>query len=328
MSEILIPHKPQFINLEKNELEFQNKLFNENKTSILRELRLFSGIPEILSKLNLETLYRIDIIPEGAKLYKDSAGNFKGVFYKDGKIIQHAKLKAIGPSIVKAASAIGSQILLVSIAIQLNSIEKGVKQLLVGLHDDRIAEIISGVKQFEQAMLVLDDTKRSHIILNAIQTLNTGLEKTIRELKKQIAETPGTDESYSDNWLKSKVKVAEEKMTLAEESFYAILLGIKTLSECYATLNEPVAAESVLKKCLSDLKSANIEMAAKKARLIKVRGNILPETPWENFINFESKIFAELQLCKHYNPAEIEAISVEFKPTEITEILEVQNEKM
>lgn len=320
MTDIFVPHNSKFTNLEKNELEFQNKLFNENKKSILRELRLLLGIPEILSKLNPETLYRIDVIPDGAKLYKDSAGNFKGVFYKDGKIIQHAKLKAVGPSFVKAASAIGSQILLVSIAIQLNSIEKSVKQLLVGLHDDRIAEIISGVNQFKQAMLVLDDTKRSHIILNAIQTLNTGLEKTIRELKKQIAEAPGTNGSFFDNWGKSKVKVAEEKMTLAEESFYAILLGIKTLSECYATLNEPVAAESVLRKCLLDLKSSNIEMAAEKARLIKVRGDFLPEAPWKNFVNCESKIFSELQLCKHYGPAEIETVSVEFKPTEILEV--------
>lgn len=174
-------------------------------------------------------------------------------------------------------------------------------------------------------MLVLDDARRSHVILNAIQTLNTGLEKTIRELKKQIADAPETDGKFYNNWGKSKVKVAEETMTLAEESFYAILLGIRTLSECYATLNEPIAAKSVLNKCLSDLKSANIEMAAKKARLIKVRGNLLPETPWKNFINFESKIFAELQLCKHYNPAEIETISVEFKPTEL---LEAQNGKM
>lgn len=320
MSEILIHHKPQFINLEKNELEFQNKLFNENKTSILRELRSFSGIPEILRKLNTETLYRINIIPDGAKLYKDSAGNYKGVFYKDGKIVQQARLKAVGPSLVKAATAVGSQILLVSIAIQLNSVEKNVKQLLVGLHDDRIAEIISGVNQFKQAMLAVDDAKRSHIILNAIQTLNTGLEKTIRELKKQIAEAPGAGENLSDNWGKSKVKVAEEKMTLAEESFHAILLGIKTLSECYATLNEPAIAVSVLRKCLLDLKSADIEMAAKKARLIKVRGDILPETPWKNFVNCESRIFSELQLCEHYGHAEIETVSVEFKPTEILEV--------
>lgn len=145
MTDILVPHNFGFTTLGKNELEFQNKLFNENKAFILRELRLFSGIPEILSNLNPETLYKVVVAPEGAKLYKDSAGNYRGVFYKDGKIIQQARLKAVGFSLVKAATAIGCQILLVSIAIQLNSIEKSVKQLLVGLHDDRIAEIISGV---------------------------------------------------------------------------------------------------------------------------------------------------------------------------------------
>ncbi|HHT9111635.1 MAG TPA: hypothetical protein ACFYDZ_10835, partial [Candidatus Brocadiaceae bacterium] len=79
MSKILVPYEPHFTDLEKNELEFQNKLFNENRKSILRELRLLSVIPEIVRKLNAETLYRLDVIPEGAKLYTNKAGNFNGV---------------------------------------------------------------------------------------------------------------------------------------------------------------------------------------------------------------------------------------------------------
>ena len=41
-----------------------------------------------------------------------------------------AKFKAIGPSLVKAATAIGAQVFLISIAMQLNRIEKGISRII------------------------------------------------------------------------------------------------------------------------------------------------------------------------------------------------------
>jgi hypothetical protein len=306
-------------------LNFQNEQFLKNRKSVLNELKYCSGIPEIVRNLNPDTLYKFVAIPEGGKLYKDAAGNLKGVFYKkDGGILEHAKLKAVRPNFVKAATTVGSQILLVSIVLQLNRVEKSINRIFKELHNDRIAEIKSGITQFEQAMLTEDTNTRSMLIGHAVQSLNTGLEKTIKALESQIKQAPEPKNSFWDNWFTCKSKDAEEKMKDAEESFLASLLGTKTIAECYAAMNEPIAAESALNGFMSKINDADIQTAFKKARLIEARGNNFPEVPWKTFINFKPEIQKNIELCKFCKPSDVKSVTVEFKPVEL---LEMQNGK-
>jgi len=325
MSEIIVPYSSPFTELDKANLNFQNEQFLKNRKSVLDELKYFSGIPEIVRNLNSDTLYKFVAIPEEGKLYKDAAGNLKGVFYKkDGGILEHAKLKAVRPNLVKAATTVGSQILLVSIALQLNRVEKSINRIFKEFNNDRIAEVKSGVTQFEQAMLTEDINTRSILIAQAIQSLNTGLEKTIKALESQIRQAPEPKNSFWDNWFTSKSKDAEEKMKDAEELFFVSLLGTKTLAECYAALNEPIAAESALKRFMSKINDADIETAFKKARLIEAKGHNFPEVPWKTFINFKPEIEKNIELCKSCKPSDIKSVTVEFKPLEL---LEMQNGK-
>jgi hypothetical protein len=321
MSKALVPYKYPFVEPQSDNLRFQKGKFNENRLSVLNELRSVSGVPEIINKLNQDTVYKIVAAPKGAILHKDQVtGTVKGVFYKDGKIIEHAKLKAIRPSLIKAATAIGSQILLVSIAMQLNQIEKTLSQIISEFHNDRIAEIFSGVEQFQQSMYVQDNERQSRLIENAIQTLNTGLKKTVRSLKLQIQQLPDPDNKLRHNWSwkMSKSQKAKEKIRIAEESFFSSILGIRTLSECFAALNEPIAAESVLKKQVLNLKDCGIKIAAEKARLIEQEEGILPEAPWYDFLKYEPELHKNLESCKLCNPASVETIEVEFKPVELS----------
>lgn len=317
MTKALIPCSPPFGELEKDNLVIQKNIFKKNRDIILSELRCLSGVPEIISQLNQDTVYKIVAAPEGAKLYKDAAGNIKGVFYKDGQIVEHAKFKAFHPSLVKAATAIGSQILLVSIAMQLNRIEKGMSRIINEFHNDRISEIFSGCNQYHQAMTVQNINRQSRLIEHAIQTLNIGIEKTIRSLKMQIEDAPNPQVGLFDNWVTNKSKIAEEKMKMVEESFQASLIGIKTLSECYAILNEPITAVSVLTKNMSDLKASGIEMAARKARLIEFKTSAPPEAPWKNFLKYEPKFMDEIQSCNSLTNKEFDCIEIEFKPKEL-----------
>ena len=146
MTKIVIPYTPP--DLGPNS-DFQTKIFRKNREAVLSELRCLSGIPEIVSTLNQDAVYKIVCSPEGGKLHTDTAGNLKGVFYKDGKIMQHAKLRAIGPSLVKCATAVGSQILLIHIAIQLNEVKKAINILKEMMYENRLAKISSGVEQYE-----------------------------------------------------------------------------------------------------------------------------------------------------------------------------------
>ena len=102
MSKITIPYAPP--DLGPNS-DFQIKIFRKNREAVLSELRCLSGIPEIVSTLNQDTVYKIVCSPEGGKLYADAAGNLKGVFYEGGKIVRHAKLQLVGRSFVNGISS-------------------------------------------------------------------------------------------------------------------------------------------------------------------------------------------------------------------------------
>lgn len=319
MTKSLIPYTFPNIDLSVSNADFQTKIFLKNRNAVLGELRCISGMPEIARSLNQDTVYKLVSTPKKGKLFKDSAGNIKGVFYKDGKIIQHAKFQTVRPSLVKAATAVGSQILLISIAMQLNRIEKGISRIINEFHNDRISEVISGVNQFKQAMMVRDFGRQSRMIEHAIQTLNSGIEKTVRSLKVQIEDAPSAKIGFWDNWFTNKSAIASEKLRLAEESFQACLLGIKTLSECFATINEPKAAASTLITNLSTLKSSGVEMAAQKSRLVSVRGNSFPEAPWLSFLKSEPSFIDEIKKCDLFANNEFESIEIELKPIDLME---------
>ncbi len=318
MTKITIPYTPPDLGPNSG---LQTKIFRKNRESVLGELRCLSGIPEIVSTLNKDTVYKIVCSPEGGTLYADTAGNLKGVFYKDGKIVQHAKLRIVGRSFFKSVTAIGSQILLISIALQLNRVEQEIHRIIGGLHDDRVSEIYSGANQYKQAMLIQDPERRSRLIENAIQTLNTGIEKTTRSLKRQIAEMPESKPVFGDDWpilTKDRTKDAEEKFRLVEESFQACLIGIQTLAECYATVNEPQVAVAALKENISKLSNSGIASAAEKARLVPSRGGHFPEKPLLSYLNSERSFIDNIERCDLFADNELDCIEIEVKAIELT----------
>ena len=207
----------------------------------------------------------------------------------------------------------------------MNRIEKGISRIIHELHNDRISEIISGVNQFNQAMMVHDSERQSRMLEHAIQTLNSGIEKTVRSLKTQIEDAPSAKIGFWDNWLTNESSTALEKFGLIEESFRTCLLGIKTLTECFAAINEPRAAASTLITNLSNLKSSGIEIAAQKARLIPVKGKECPEAPWLSFLDNEPSFIREINRCNLFANNEFESIEIELKPKEL---MEKTNEQM
>ncbi len=317
MTKVIVPRRVGDIGLPTENTNFQSNLFSKNRDRLLKSLRYIPGLLEIARRLDRDTVYKLVLVPEGGKLYRDSAGNIKGVFYENGRILEHAKFRAVSPSLIKAASAIGSQILLVSIAMQLERIDKGMSRIQMDIHNDRISGIASGVRQFERAKMGQDTNDQSVSVKLAIQTLTSGIEKTVRSLKMQIEEAPDSNVGFLDNWNKNKAIEAREKFALAEESFKACLFGIKTLSECYAMINEPDVAASVLITGISDIKSSGIEMAAKKARLIPAESNRFPEELWDSFLRNESSLIQEINSCRWLSNNEFESIEIELKPMDL-----------
>jgi hypothetical protein len=321
MTTAIVPYRFQIEGLKNSHCNFQQRRFDENRKTVLDELRLVSGLPEVVSTLNPETVYKLVSTPQNSRIYKDAAGNLKGVFRDEkGQIVEYAKLKAIRPSLIKAASAVGSQVLLISIAMQLDQIGKNVERIIAELHNDRIAEIEAGLQQFENALWVEDRERQARMIEHAVQTLSTGLAKTLRALKKEIETLPDNRNGFWDNWGRSSSRKAAISVQAALESFYAGLLGIQTLSECYAVLNEPLAAEKVLATQIDKLSRCGIQTAADRARLAPATSGFLPEAPWKAFLQYEATAMADLRRSGAHTPEKLERIEVEFKPSELTEV--------
>ena len=124
-----MPYKPGYSDLPIAHSKFHLAHFKRSRQSLLSELRCLSGVPEAVRSLNPDVLYKV-IVPEGKLLQQGKDGVFRGVFHGDsGRIEQHAKFSRMSRSFMEAAKTMGSQVLLVSIAMQLNRIEKMVECL-------------------------------------------------------------------------------------------------------------------------------------------------------------------------------------------------------
>lgn len=323
MIKALVPYKPNYGDLEQTHAEFHTEQFKQSRHSLLSELRCLSGLPEIARTLNPDTLYKV-VLPEGKLLQQGKDGLFRGVFYGEHGVDQHAKFTEVRTSLVEAAKTLGSQVLLISIAMQLSRIEKMVENLAIEMHRDRIAEILSGVDQFEKAMHFQDVALRGNAILNAVQSLHTGLRKTIAELGSRIAEAPNPENRFWYSFwyhlvpFHNNTKQAAKIMGLAQESFHAALLGIKTLAECYSVLGEIGAANKALSDYFDMVLNCNIQDAAEKARLVAFTGSVAPQAPWESFIKIHPTVRERIQVFSAIDAEKkCSAIEIEFMPNEL-----------
>lgn len=306
--EIIPMHVPDQNALTASEIES----VTQKRNTLISELRCISGLPEIVSSFSQDSVYKLVLVPEGAHLFKDAHGNLKGVFYKDGKILEHAKLEEIKPSALKAAKAVGAQILLVSIAMQLNRIEKQIGKIFAEFHGDRIAEINAGKELFLQACSMKNNQHREQIIIHAIAKLQEGFEKTVSALARQIREIPEQELSFFDNWISNKSKQAEGSHKMALESFFACLNALQFQARSYLFLDERKTALSAVESGLEKIEKAGVRMAYERSRLIHKINNQFPEEIWKQFIDYRK------QCDKNYFTNLIESrnnIEIEINPS-------------
>ena len=320
MTTVLIPLSSTGVVSNRAGSSVSDKELREGRQGFLRELRCVPGIVQAAKELKPGEVYKIVSFPDGGKLYKDAAGNFKGVFYKDGKILEHTKFQAVRPSLVKAATAVGSQILLISIAMQLNRIEKNISKIFTEFHNDRIAEINAGVNLYSQAINAASPEVRERMIAEAVSVLNTGIEKSLRSLKQQIADAPDDSIGFFDNWVSNKAEKSEDAFRLADESFHTCLLGIQTLADCYASIGEPLPAAHALRTYIGRIDSCDIASAARKARLVpSSTGKTHAEQPWNAYLEHRTCFDQKIAECEMLANDEFDRIEIEVKPEELLE---------
>jgi len=317
----LIPITPEVTDLEPAHRDFQLSVFSQRRERALGELRMLTGVPELAASLKPDKLYRL-VVPEGKVLQKGKDGFFRGVFYgPNGKISEHTKFEKVSLNLARAASAVGSQVLLVSIAMQLNRIEKAISAISEELHNDRVAEILAGAQQYEVAMQMKDGTRRDAAIQHAIQSLTEGVVKVSLELRTRIQRLPDPSNTFWDNWGGSKASRAASQLRVAEDAFKAAVHGVSVLSECYAALEEPQAGTAAIRRCLADISSCGVKAAAEKARLVEVRDRgHLPETPWIRFNEARKALTRTIRETPvDTNIVERGSVAIDFAPRELLE---------
>ncbi len=114
----------------------------------------------------------------------------------------------------------------------------------------------------------------------------------------------------------SKTGHAARDMRLAEESFQAVLVGIGTLAQCYAALDEPKAAGAALRDYMDLVDKCDIPSAAQKARLVEFHGKVPPQAVWEKFMSIRSLVGDPLEVLSTSSSGD-EAVEIEFKPSEL-----------
>ncbi len=318
---IIISAEVDFSVLGGSEGKFHKDNYNVGRSDLLKELRNVSGLPEMVKSLQGDKLYKL-VVPEGKVLQLGKDGLWRGEFRgKDGTIKNIARFKKAGPDLMRAATAIGSQSLLIYMSIQLSEIKSQLEAISHGMTRDRIAKVLAGRSLYVTGLKFKDPVEQSLAFHSSIQTLCEGVRLVTGELADRIENAKDPDDQPSDHLYigrkSSKPVKAQAEMNVAVQLFGAALLGIQTLAECYAALGEHEAADSALLESFELLEGCNIQSAARKARLLPVQGGQLPQAPWKTYLEEVPKLQTLMEYHQHLSHSENAKMEIEFRPEEI-----------
>jgi hypothetical protein len=314
----IIPEQPDWDGFPRDRSEFHRTQFEDTREALLSQLANIAAAQDFVRSLKPDALYRV-VLPEGRLLQKGDDGLYRGVFYQDRGIEQHAKFEAAGPKLLDAATAAGAQVLLISIANQLSRIEEYLEELSGQLSLNNVAETEAGIQQLDRAMQFRKGSLRTSAILNAIQTLSNGTQKIIVDMTSRIEKAPEPTDRLLDHLVpfKDKTKEAAKALAIAGHLFRSLLRGANALVECYLVIGEPCAGARTLADLFTAIHDA-VKMAADKARLVEFSGPVAPQHAWETFLIEYPRVIQKLDELIRLDVKEVlNVVEIDFRPHEL-----------
>jgi|GEM_PF-4494141 len=214
-----------------------SSFLNSDGNEPVCDLRVATSAADLAHTINPGEAYTIIVDNKDAWLAQvdPNTGTYPSVVRgSKGKILEHPEWKRVGPDMAKAAKAVGMQVLLVSIAIKINEIDKKITGVIHGLHNDRIAEIEGGINQLRTALTVENAETRNLELAQAAQTFQTAIPINIRSLIAEIESCSSERTGFFDAWAGDGLNEARKKMALAQESAQILSQGMQGLYLCYA----------------------------------------------------------------------------------------------
>ena len=300
-------------------------LFGLRRDTVLCALRQLPSVLELREKMVEGKSYYAVIQPELLKRLKDGTAQWdrkkdgslapiirdaaKG---KKGQILGQVSLKEVNPELLASVNQLAIQNALADIVNRLEIIDEKLNEVLQGQHDDRLAQIDSGIQLYEQACGHPDVFSRTVVLGNSIGQLSEGRASLLRELEGQLGrKLDASPLGKIASFLKpSRTSIAEA----VHATYRVILRGSYVLAACHDACNAPQAVATSLKP-LETFISAHGEAAAELARWLPYDATTPPEELW-------SRGLAALQdragsVERRLAQLEDQVIEVEFSASEL-----------
>jgi hypothetical protein len=199
----------------------------------------------------------------------------------DGRFIGQARWTGAttwGSRVVSSASALAGQVMLVEISQKLERIEAKVDRIKQALDDDRRQALKAAIDHAETA-------QSRDLLVTGVVPLRTAIAQEIQALVRQIDRTPLPSARHTVRAVWDTSRETRRELTLAQQSFLAIVAGISALVRLYLGLGEDRAAWATANELLTELSRAGLRDAWWKARqILPANSDDIPEEFWNRAI--------------------------------------------
>lgn len=300
----------------------KNSDVREVNNNILSNIK-FDSVQTLMQEINKNGIYQIAYWPEGGKLTQNADGTVTAVFRNDkGQIMQHGKLKKIGPDLMNASKAIANQLMLMYIIGQLKEINIKLDTIIQGQHDDRVSEIEGAIKTYQY--ISADDKKETNKVVDIILQIRTGIAKLEREIKNDF-QNIYPNAKFSDNWVSKKNKEIEKKYYIISESIYWIIKGYEILVEWDIAYNPKNAYNHSIEEFISFLESGKWNELIDISRALpykKSNGGDYPEEIWGRIYEKKPEMVRELNNQLYLSNDNIKEYVIEVNGAQLLEVLQ------
>lgn len=294
-------------------------LYREKRQELIQFLRQVPAVAQVAKTLVEGKTYRAYIPPEILERLREGTANFGTrkdsgqlsaniLDTETGKIIHNVSLIEVPPDLLNSLNQLAVQQTLANIVQRLEIIDEKITDALQGQHNDRLADVESGVHIYEQAVAATDPQTRRGLLISAVQRLNDGRNRLLKS----------TDVHFVDKLPRNRLgmffspivdipKYVESKAEPVWKAAHAIVKASRYLVLAYAILNEPISLQVSLQQSESDIR--------KFEEKVKQIVNWLPPTAkWrESLLEIGNGALPAIQQLEAHH----KAIVIEFQPKEL-----------
>lgn len=157
----------------------------------------------------------------------------------DGTFIGQANLRELPSEFVASVNQLAIQIAMVEVLDRIATIDEKVTDLLAGQRSDRIADVLDGIGNYQQALSLSDPEERRHRLRHAIDKLNEGRSKLMLALQGDLTELDGMPTTLLESiFPKKDPRVAWNRADEMRRALQAVFVATDFLAFAYQELGQ------------------------------------------------------------------------------------------